>query len=171
MHMQKKVKSVGRSPVQRKGLQPNQQGSGVEVPPFEGEIDRQIGDLLPQQSRSQIVSRVTAVLMSEKFSGPIAHPRHLREYEDICPGAAERIIAMAETRNNHNIEIQKMAIHAEISDRKRGMYMGALLFATILISALIVALQTGNEVIVAAFLTAAAAGGVGLFIKGRGTPE
>lgn len=37
-------------------------------------------------------------MSNEQFSGPIAHPKHLREYEDIVPGSAERIISMAEKR-------------------------------------------------------------------------
>ncbi|MDR0808864.1 MAG: hypothetical protein LBE86_07035 [Gemmobacter sp.] len=50
---------------------------------------RQVGDLVPQGSRAAIVARVTTLMVSEQFSGPIAHPRHLREYEEICPGSAD----------------------------------------------------------------------------------
>lgn len=56
------------------------------------EIDRQIGTIVPQGQREQIVARVTRIVQSEVFSGPIAHPRHLREYDLVVPGSADRII-------------------------------------------------------------------------------
>ncbi|WP_292216179.1 hypothetical protein [Mesorhizobium sp.] len=36
------------------------------------EIDRQIGAIVPQGQREQIVARVSRFILSEKFSGPIA---------------------------------------------------------------------------------------------------
>lgn len=133
----------------------------------EAEIDRQIGDLLPQKARREIVSRVTAVMISETFSGPIAHPRHLDQYERICPGAADRIIAMAEKRNDHHIEMERKVVEAEASDQRLGMISGAGLFALLIICALIVGLWTRDATMTAVFLGAAVVGGIGLFIKGR----
>ena len=40
---------------------------------------------------ADIVARVTVA----QFSGPLPHPGHLGEYENIMPGAADRIIGMA----------------------------------------------------------------------------
>ncbi len=140
---------------------------GDDLAPLEEEIDRQIGDLVPQQARARIVERVTAVLVSERFSGPIAHPRHLREYEQIAPGSADRIITMAEKRNDHHIDMERKLSQAEIDDRKLGMICGAGLFALLIACALVAALFTLDGWISGAFLTATVLGGVGLFIKGR----
>lgn len=158
---------MARQPSRQKSSPPSPQDSGQSLPPFEREIDRQIGDLVPQQSRAQVVNRITSVLISEQFSGPIAHPRHLREYEEICKGAAERIISMAEKRNDHHISMERSAMDSEVSDRELGMCFGAVLFASLICSALVAALISADVKIVGAFLSAAAIGGVGLFIKGR----
>ncbi|TIP90766.1 MAG: DUF2335 domain-containing protein [Mesorhizobium sp.] len=72
-----------------------------DVEDLKAEIDRQIGSLVNQSNRGEIVTRMVSVVQ-ERFSGPIAHPRHLRAYDDIVPGSAERIIRMAEKAQDHN---------------------------------------------------------------------
>ncbi len=75
-------------------------------------IDRQIGDLVPQKQREVIVARMTSLIVSEHFSGPLPHPKHLVGYEQISPGAADRIIAMAERQQTHHIEMDKKIVDA-----------------------------------------------------------
>ena len=139
----------------------------TEVVTLEAEIDRQIGDLVPQKAREEVVRRVSTTLTAEFFSGPIAHPRHLREYESILPGAADRIISMAENQNDHGIDINNKILAAEIADRRLGMIFGACSFAGLVICALISALYTKGAIIPGLFLTAAAIGAVSTFINGR----
>ncbi|MGF6860592.1 putative membrane protein [Rhodobacteraceae bacterium MBR-64] len=135
--------------------------------PLEQEIERQIGDLIPQKGRQEVLRRITSVVYSEAFSGPIAHPKHLREYDQIHPGAADRIILMAEKRNNHIITMEQTSLNAEISDRKLGMWLGAGTFGLLILGAILSALFTKSEIIPGLFLGAAALGGVGMFIRGR----
>lgn len=133
---------------------------------IEAEVESVIGDLIPKGARSQVVSRM-AMMVSEKFSGPIAHPRHLQAYEDICPGAADRIIRMAEDRSAHLIQMDRTAIEAEKADQARGMFLGAGLFAFLIASALTTAILKLPVAIPGLFLGTAAIGGISLFIKGR----
>lgn len=134
---------------------------------LEDEIDRQIGDLVPQGARGEVVRRVSTTLRAEFFSGPIAHPRHLREYEDICPGAADRIISMAENQNNHLMALEQRALQAEISDQRLGMVLGALAFFALLGAAAATALISNSLTLPGLFLGAAALGVIGKFINGR----
>jgi len=91
---------------------------------LQAEIERQIGPLVGQAQREQIIMRLTAMMSSEKFTGPIAHPRHLRAYEEILPGSAERILQMAERAQNHDHEMDKAIVRASVKDRRRGVYLG-----------------------------------------------
>lgn len=134
---------------------------------LEEELDRQIGEIVPQSIRAQVVARVTTIIASEYFAGPIAHPRHLREYEETCPGSADRIIKMAEDRNNHIMQMERAVFDEEAADQRRGMNYGAVLFAILIFSALITALMGLPIAVTALFLGTAAIGGIGLFIKGR----
>jgi uncharacterized membrane protein len=87
------------------------------------EIERQIGPLVNKGQKDQIVERLTRIT-SERFQGPIAHPRHLREYEEILPGAAERILAMAESELRHSQEMQVRVVDAEVNNVKSGRAYG-----------------------------------------------
>lgn len=134
---------------------------------LEIEIDRQVGDLVPQKSRGEVVKRLTSIMVAEMFSGPIAHPRHLRQYDEILPGSADRIVKMAEDRNQHHIAMDQKLSDAEIADRKLGMIIGGSIFATLIIAAFIIALITQSPALSGIFMGAAVIGGVGLFVKGR----
>lgn len=129
-------------------------------------IEREIGPLVPQGQRDIIISRMQQIMVRETFSGPIAHPRHLREYEDIEPGAANRIISMAEKQQDHTIALEATAIKAEIDDRKLGMWLGFGALVLLLGLAAIFG-YLDKPVIAGLFLTAAAIGSVTAFIKGR----
>lgn len=155
---------LGKNPQKRKSEQSPTERS---ADPFETAIDKQIGDLVPQGARSQVVSRITHLLMSERFSGPIAHPRHLEEYERIAPGSADRIISMAEKQQNHQISMDNKIVDAEVADRKLGMLLGGGLFLFLVLGAFLIAIFTSSEVVPGLFLGAATIGGIGLFINGR----
>lgn len=79
----------------------------AESSTIEEVIERQIGDIIPQKQRDIIVARMTTLMVSEHFSGPIPHPKHVEGYEKIEPGAANRIISMAEKQQDHHIEMEK----------------------------------------------------------------
>jgi uncharacterized membrane protein len=56
--------------------------------------------------------RVVSIFSSESWFGPLPHPDSLRAFERTCPGAADRIIRMAEKEQDHR--------HAT-SDRRLGI--------------------------------------------------
>lgn len=135
--------------------------------PLEQALDSQIGDLVPQGARSTVVARIASIVMREQFSGPIAHPRHLREYEQIVPGSADRIIRMAEEQQHHHRSMDEKIVEAETRDRTLGMWLGGACFLFLITCALATAVITDSEIIPGLFLGTAAIGGVGLFVKGR----
>ncbi|MFV0336095.1 MAG: DUF2335 domain-containing protein [Tropicimonas sp.] len=95
------------------------------------------------------------------------HPKHLREYDEVLPGAAERILSMAEYNLEHSISMDQKLAGAEIADRKLGMWLGAGLFGLLIVGAFASLLITSNPVVPGLFLGTAAIGGVVAFIKGR----
>jgi uncharacterized membrane protein len=129
-------------------------------------IEREIGPLVSGSQREIIVERMQQIVVSEYFSGPIAHPRHLREYEEIEPGSADRIIRMAERQQDHAIEMGRQAMKAGVDDRKLGMWLGFASLVLLLVLATVFGAY-GNTAMAGLFLGAAALGVVGAFIKGR----
>src|SRR5690606_26344451 len=64
--------------------------------------------------------RVSAMIESMEFQGPIPPPGLLQAYEDVCPGAAERIIALAEKEQSFGHQITGAALDAESKQNRRG---------------------------------------------------
>lgn len=49
--------------------------------------------------------------MAARYQGPLPLPAHLEHYEKIVPGAAHRILAMAERQSNHRQTIERRTIN------------------------------------------------------------
>lgn len=61
----------------------------------------------------------TTVVQSASYSWPIPPPALMKEYNEICPGSADRILTMAEKQSNHRIELEKKYTHESLSANKR----------------------------------------------------
>ena len=67
----------------------------------------------PERLKSSIDIIVTALktvprtISTENYSGPLPPPDQLARYEQIMPGAVERLIAMAEREQLHRLEFEK----------------------------------------------------------------
>lgn len=62
--------------------------------------------------------QTTQVVRTESFSGPIPPPDTLARYEQMVPGAADRIIAMAENESDHRRELESRSLVADITNRE-----------------------------------------------------
>jgi uncharacterized membrane protein len=62
-----------------------------------------------------------------KFEGPLPPPSMLAQYDDIVPGAAEKIITIFESQVKHRQELEKTVIKSDIIDSKLGMILGFLI--------------------------------------------
>ena len=134
---------------------------------IEEEIERALQGKVAEPELKDITLRLTKIAVNEQFSGPMPHPRHLREYDHIVPGSAERILSMAERNLDHNIATEKRCVSAEIKDRNLGMWLGAAIFAMLIVGAFASLFVTSNPMVPGLFLGTAAIGGVVAFIKGR----
>jgi uncharacterized membrane protein len=110
--------------------------------------------------------RIMALSASAEFSGPIPHPALLAGYEKALPGAADRILGMAERQAAHRQELERDVVHANIASEKRGAYCGL----TVALTGFVLAGFLGYSGQGVAAITAALAPVVGLttaFIIGQ----
>ena len=63
---------------------------------IESSVRGALDGIVSQSVMKVAVERVTAVMISEHFSGPLPHSKHIAGYEAVLPGSADRIITMAE---------------------------------------------------------------------------
>jgi len=99
------------------------------------------------------------------YQGPIPPPSALREYDAVLPGAADRIIAMAEAQSRHRQEMESKVIGADLANARIGLYCGLVIgLAAIIGGCICVALgqQWGGSIIGTGGLT----GLVGVFVYG-----
>ena len=64
----------------------------------------------------------------EEFSGPLPHPDILSRYDAITPGAADRIISMAEREENHRHAMEEQALAAQVRDNLLGAIFAIVAF-------------------------------------------
>ncbi|MDD7812641.1 DUF2335 domain-containing protein [Mycobacterium sp. CSUR Q5927] len=100
----------------------------AEVHPTEPIIDGELAD----EPHEMMVT-------TERWNGPLPPPAALREYEDICPGAADRVLRMAERQIDirearertvrmgleGEIQIQQTLATGDSAALKRGQYLAA----------------------------------------------
>lgn len=68
----------------------------------------------PPHKSTGSVANTSRQIVHQEFSGPLPPPAALENYEKILPGAAERIIILAEGEASHRRDIEKMTRKAEI---------------------------------------------------------
>ena len=82
------------------------------------------------KSQNNTGSLVVKREVSQSFSGPLPHPDVLRQFNEVVPGAAERIIKMAEEQSAHRKELEKKVIDSDISRSKWGQILGFIIAIT-----------------------------------------
>src|SRR5438876_1239737 len=84
----------------------------------------------PQPSLSESQQQAAAMLqariqfIASSFSGPLPSPQILAAYDQIVPGTAARIIAMAETQAQHRQNLESTVIGGDVRRSWYGLWTG-----------------------------------------------
>jgi uncharacterized membrane protein len=68
-----------------------------------------------------------------RFSGPLPPPEELAKYEQILPGSAHRIIAMAEQQSAHRQALEKTTINANSMTQRWGLVCAFVISMTAIV--------------------------------------
>lgn len=79
---------------------------------------------LPVEKRHRVFC---AMMQHTSHSGPLPHPEILKGYENILPGAAERVFAMAESQQKHRMAMEETIVKNQIKQSRNGQIWGGLL--------------------------------------------
>lgn len=96
---------------------------GIEVPTNVTKVL----ESLPDDKRRVIVGALCAIEESSSFRGPLPPPELLKGYEEILPGASERILKMAEKQQEHRMHIEKTIVERQTKQSGYGQIWGGLL--------------------------------------------
>ena len=65
--------------------------------------------------------------------GPLPLPAILAQYEQVCSGAADRIISMAERQSAHRQQLENAVISANCDSQRRGPVFGFILASMVIV--------------------------------------
>lgn len=99
-------------------------------------MDTQTVEVTEQEVRKVVKQEIQAI----EFRGPIPHPDIIGGYEEILPGAADRILSMAEAESKHRRDMERKMIESEARDSLLGILCGFLLGIGCIIAAIIMAI-------------------------------
>lgn len=116
-------------------------------------------------NRSMILER--QITQSMSFSGPLPHPEILKKFDEVVPGAAERIIKMTEDQSSHRRDLEQKVISSDISRSKIGQIFGFIIAIAGLVVAVVLAKTNAILGSTFGFLTLASL--VGVFVYGTKT--
>lgn len=66
------------------------------------------------------------IVNRKSYSGPLPHPEDMARYNEIVPNAAERILAMAEKQQAHQIELENKMIKSQVRGQLIGMTLALI---------------------------------------------
>lgn len=89
--------------------------------------------ILDAEAVEEVVEEVV-VRIASRFSGPLPSPDVLEGYERTLPGAADRIIAMAERQNVHRINMERRMVSSDVAVRARGQLFGLVIVLAAIIA-------------------------------------
>jgi uncharacterized membrane protein len=110
----------------------------------------------------QFVARVQGTL----YQGPLPHPEILAGYDNVLPGAADRIITMAEKNQGHRHALEAKVIPAGITSERIGQIFAFLLYLATLGSGTYL-VASGKEPYGVTEMLASTAAFAALYFKGQ----
>lgn len=103
----------------------------------------------PSEPDTEESDRVAEILLAgvvaQRFTGPLPPPDVLHGYEQVLPGAAERIVAMAEREQGHRHQVEDRVVKSEGRLGVVGLVF-ALLIALAVLGASVWLIRSGNSV-------------------------
>jgi uncharacterized membrane protein len=162
----------------RAATPPNGTNPSAELTPVDPVADKKLresveaaigNEIGPEEVRARITERVVRSVVAEFYRGPLPHPRHLKAFEEACPGASDRILAMAEKAQERQENRLDKAMDYEYLDRRLGLYLGFSALVAVLVAG-IVTLALGHKYVGSGLMAAGIIGTiVGTFVHGRRT--
>ena len=86
------------------------------------------------EEKAKIISATRQETRIEEFSGPLPRPQTLKEYDEIIPNGAERIMSMAEEQSRHRRDMEALMIRGNVRSQRHGLTASFTLNLTALVS-------------------------------------
>jgi uncharacterized membrane protein len=116
-----------------------------------------------RQNRESMMMKVAQQI---SFSGPLPPPEALERYNQVLPGAADRILKMAEQQSQHRQGLERTVVESNAYSQKLGVWLGFIIAMTAVVGGIVLILHGRDGYGLAAIVTALASL-AGVFIYGK----
>lgn len=113
----------------------------------------------------QLVS-MTLAAFTASYVGPLPPAEQIRAYEEVLPGSADRILAMAERQQEHRQNLERVTVNEATNRSWWGLRLGFVI-ALVVIGVGAGAIFTGHALAGFGVIIAEAAALAGVFVVGR----
>jgi uncharacterized membrane protein len=114
----------------------------------------------------------TLTHVEASYTGPIPPPGMLVKYNEAVPGAADRILVMAERQSVHREAIESKVVDAGIKSQARGSWFGFIVSMTAVVGGIyLIKLGKSSEGLTAIIGSLAALAGVFVYGKRKESKE
>ncbi|MBW9248630.1 MAG: DUF2335 domain-containing protein [Acidithiobacillus ferriphilus] len=79
-------------------------------------------------------------IITASWTGPLPPPQALQQFDNIIPGGAERILAMAEQQQSARIAYEQTVLNASVKEASRGQWLGSLISLSSVLGAIALAI-------------------------------
>lgn len=119
----------------------------------------------PEQSRSELPQ-----ILEIKYEAPLPPPHMVRQFEEILPGAADRIFTLMEEQSHHRHGLENTKLHADIASERRGQIIGASLAFVAMVAGFVL-IYKGKSIPGTIVFISTCASLIGIFIAGKLTQK
>lgn len=125
-------------------------------------IEKQPTDVREEVTDKLIAQRVESM----SYSGPIPHPRLLKEFDDSIPNGADRIMKMAEQQSKHRMDLETRVVKANNRDSFLGVIFAGVVAIIIVIGSMLL-IYSDKNIQGLGILLASAVAYIGVFLKSK----
>ena len=104
-------------------------------------------------------------LQAASWHGPLPPPAALRSFEEVVPGSAERILAMAEKQADHRIAMEKNIVKGDFRLRYAGLAVGTVLSLVAILGGMYL-ISLGHELVGGSLIGIHVVGLAAVFVLG-----
>jgi uncharacterized membrane protein len=135
-------------------------------PPDLSALPEVLQRLIAQNNMPPELLSVTVAAFAASYSGPLPPPEQLAGYERVLPGAADRILAMAESQAEHRQNLEQTAIGGASRRSWWGLWLGFAIAVVVFVLGTIM-VMTGHDGAGASVMAVDVATLAGVFVFGR----
>lgn len=125
-------------------------------------IEKQPSDVQEEVVNELIAQRIESMT----YSGPIPHPQLLKEFNDVIPNGADRIMTMAEKQSGHRITLEEKVVNANNRDSFLGVVFAGVIALLIVLGAIFL-IYNNKDVQGFSLLIGASVAYISVFLKSK----